>query len=354
MSLTVLSVAYPPAPVGPAAVGGSEQVLTMLDAALVRAGHRSLVIACAGSVTAGTLIPVPRFEGTLTDFQNAELQARHRAVIAEVVRARPVDVVHLHAMDFHAYLPPPGPPALVTLHLPPPWYAAGALSVDRPRTYLHCVSASQRQTCPPGLTLSPDIPNGVPVEALAARHGKRRYVFSLGRICREKGCHCALDAAVRAGFPLLLAGRVFPYAAHEAYFRDCVAPRLDRWRRFIGPVGFARKRRLLTAARALLVPSLAPETSSLVAMEALACGTPVIAFRAGALPDIVEHGVTGFLVDSVEEMAAAIEAAGSINPDVCREAARNRFSVDRMVARYFATYETLAGGAGAREISHAA
>ncbi len=135
---------------------------------------------------------------------------------------------------------------------------------------------------------------------------------------------------------------MFPYPAHQDYFETRVRPLLDRARRFLGPVGFARKRRLLAAARCVLVPSLAPETSSLVAMEAAAAGTPVIAFRAGALPEIVEHGRTGFLVDSAREMAEAVRRAGEIDPETCRAVARTRFDRDTMVARYFAVYRRLA------------
>ena len=142
--------------------------------------------------------------------------------------------------------------------------------------------------------------------------------------------------------PLLLAGQTFPYDAHESYFAREIAPRLDRARRFIGPIGLVRKRRLLSAARCLLLPSLAPETSSLVAMEALACGTPVIALPSGALPEIVEHGRTGFIVSDEQEMAEAIPAAARIEPEVCRAAARERFSLVRTVERYFALYRQLA------------
>jgi glycosyltransferase involved in cell wall biosynthesis len=344
MSLTVLNVAYPLATVGPDAVGGAEQVVSLLDRAIVRAGHTSIVVAREGSRCAGILVPVPRVSGTMSNHLQPGAQTACRNAIRAALSRWHIDVVHLHGIDFHAYLPPPGVPTLVTLHLPPSWYAPEAFRHGRPGTYLHCVSCSQRGECPPGVEMLADIANGVPVEDLTARHGKRRLVVSLGRVCWEKGFHIALDAAAKAGIAMVLGGQVFPYAEHQTYFRDMIAPRLDGARRFVGPVGFARKRRLLTAARALLVPSLVAETGSLVAMEALACGTPVIAFRAGALRDVVEHGRTGFLVSDVDEMASAIGAAASLDPAACRAAARERFSLDRMMADYFRVYRRLAEG----------
>ncbi len=146
----------------------------------------------------------------------------------------------------------------------------------------------------------------------------------------------------RAGVPVLLGGQVFPYEAHQRYFRDQVAPRLDGKRRVLGALSFRRKRRLLSGAQCLLLPTLAPETSSLVAMEALACGTPVVAYPSGALPDIVEHGVTGFLVRTMREMADAIEACAALEPARCRYAARERFPLERMIDRYFHAYQQLA------------
>ncbi len=348
MSLTVLNVAFPFAPVGPDAVGGAEQVLSSLDQALVGAGHRSVVVACAGSSTAGTLVAVPRSHTLITDAERRRAHRRHLAAIERALRRWPIDLVHLHGLDFEAYLPPPGPPALVTLHLPPEWYPRTAFFPTRLDTFLHCVSASQRARCPPGAALLPEIANGVPVDALSARHARRGFALALGRICPEKGFHHALEAARRAGVALLLAGEVFRYGAHEAYFRREIAPRLDRQRRFIGRVGFARKRRLLSAARCVLIPSLAPETSSLVALEALACGTPVVAFPAGALPEIVEHGRTGFIVQDEAEMADAILATSRLDPADCRAVARRRFSLERMTGRYLALYQELVADAPAR------
>jgi glycosyltransferase involved in cell wall biosynthesis len=354
MSLTVLSVAYPFAPVGPDAVGGAEQILSALDRALVHAGHHSIVVACEGSSVDGTFVPVPVTPGPLDAERMTAGRARHRRAIEQALRRYPVDIVHCHGVDFHAYLPLPGVPVLATLHLPAHWYPTGALYPERPDTWLQCVSRSQHETCADNPRLLPPIENGVPVQALGGGRSKGRFALMLSRICPEKGIHIALDAAKLADASLVIAGTVFPYGEHERYFADEVRPRLDAARRFVGPVGFARKRWLLTSARCLLVPSLVPETSSLVAREALAAGTPVIAFRQGALADTVEHGRTGFLVASEDEMADAIRNARTIDPVACREVARERFSLERMVRQYLAAYEGICRGSGGRQVSGAA
>lgn len=341
MPLTVLSVAYPFAPVGPDAVGGAEQVLSTLDRALVAAGHRSLVVACEGSAVAGTLLPVYAVGGRIDESIRAGVHAQLRRIVRAALARCPVDLVHLHGIDFADCLPPPGVPALATLHLPPGWYPPDVFATGRPDTHLVCVSASQHRACPRGARLLPPIPNGTPLERFATRLTKRRFALTLSRICPEKGIHTALDAAQRAGLPLLVGGRVFPYEAHERYFVEEVQPRLTGGSRFLGPVGGARKRRLLATARCLLVPSAAPETSSLVAMEAMASGTPVVAFGNGALPEIVEPGVTGFIVEDAAAMAEAIAAAGRLDPEACRAAARARFSAERMSNDYLDLYARL-------------
>jgi glycosyltransferase involved in cell wall biosynthesis len=342
VTLTVLSVAYPLAAVGPDAVGGAEQVLTQLDRALVRAGHRSIVIACEGSEIAGELVSVPRVSGVLDEAAVSEARLRHGEAIRHVLARTSVDVVHMHGIDFHTYLPPAGPPVLATLHLPIAWYPADLPRPKRPATFLHCVSDSQHEGCAASPALLPPIPNGVTVAENAPRHAKRRFALMLSRICPEKGVHLAIDAAKQADMPLLIGGAVYPYPTHQRYFDEEVAPRLDRRRRFLGPVGGARKARLLAAARCVAIPSLVAETSSLVAREALAAGTPVVALRNGALAETVEHGRTGFLVDNPRAMPETMVRAADLNPEDCREAARSRFSLDRMIASYFAVYAQLA------------
>ena len=165
----------------------------------------------------------------------------------------------------------------------------------------------------------------------------------LARVCPEKGHHLALEAAHAASVPLLIGGEIYPYPAHRDYYQSKVQPLLDSSRRFLGPIGWSRKRRLLAAARCVLIPSLAPETSSLVAMEAAAAGTPVIAFASGALAETVEHGRSGFLVNSVAEMAKAIGRADEIRAEDCRRIARVRFSREAMTKRYLALYHQLRG-----------
>lgn len=352
MSLTVLQVACSAAPVGLDVAGGAEQILTNLDLFLTAAGHRSIVAACAGSQVAGRLhaIEVPD-NCSLDCAAHSQAQRRLQRAINEIIDKNAVDVIHMHGIDFAGYLPAPGLPVLITVHLPLSSYARDELFPARPATFFNCVSTRQQADCPPGMTRLPYIENGVATELFAAAAQKQSYALALGRICPEKGFHLALAAARRAGSDLLLGGPLFRYPEHENYFAAEIAPRLDDRRRYVGPLDFSRKRRLLNSARCLLVPSLAPETSSLVAMEALACGTPVIAFRTGALVDIVEHGRTGFLVDDVEGMAAAIDAVDAIDAKVCRERARHRFSRARMVGEYFQIYQQLAGDPEAGTVS---
>lgn len=341
MKLTVLGVGYALAPVGPDAVGGAEQILSALDEALVAAGHASLVVAPEGSRVAGRLVATAKLPPQITDRERQRMEQRHRCAIQQALSRWPVDVIHAHGVDFATHLPRTDIPALVTLHLPADFYPPGAVAA-RPNTWFNCVSAAQHRTFPPLPNRLDPIPNGVPVDRLQTRHARRGFALALGRVCPEKGFHLALDAAAKAGTPLLIAGEVFPYEAHQDYFAREIRPRLGRCARFLGGIGFARKRRLLAAARCLLVPSLVAETSSLVAMEALACGCPVVAFPAGALADLVEPGVTGFLVSDANEMAAAIGLCDSLDRALCRDTARRRFSLEAMVAAYFAAYERLA------------
>ncbi len=338
--LTVASVAFPHGIVGPDAVGGSEHVLAAIDAELVRRGHRSIVIAREGSRVNGRLVPL-RAPGPVLD--DAAWRASHdalRAALRAVLQSEDVDVVHLHGIDFHAYLPESPVAVLATLHLPPAWYPPAVYRLSRPRTFLNCVSRAQHADCPGSPLLQPPIPNGVRLDAFGARISRRRFVLALGRICAEKGFHLAIDAARAARMPFVLAGEVFQYPEHHAYFEGEIRPRLGNGVVWLRSVRGARKRRLLAAARCVVVSSTVPETSSLVAMEALASGTPVVAFQ--PLPGLLEHGRTGFLVRDVEDMARAFDACLAIDPAACLAVARERCDERAMTRAYIERYAALA------------
>ena len=338
---TVLSVAYPFAAVGPDAVGGAEQVLAMLESALVRSGFRSLVAARAGAVVAGEVIGVHVPDGLLTPAVRNLVEGSMQAAIDSAASTGSVDLIHMHGIDFHRYTVPADVPVLVTLHLPPSWYPADIW--DLPERYtLQCVSENQKVACPANArNRIVVVENGVPLGPEDDSPPRERFALLLSRICAEKDLHTAIDAASRAGVPVVLAGKVYPYPEHLEYFAREIEPRLGGAVRFIGPVGGATKLRLLQQASCLLVPSVAQETSSLVAMEALAAGTPVIARPSGALPTIVEQGRTGFLVNDGSGMEAALSRLDEIDPQVCRQVARERFSAGAMVDRYLALYAKL-------------
>jgi glycosyltransferase involved in cell wall biosynthesis len=342
MRLTVLSVSYPLAKVSPATAGGAEQVLATIDSGLVSAGHRSLVLAPEGSRCSGLLIAAQVPSGVLDESAKREARRIFKELLERTLTRYSVDVVHMHGVDFYEYLPESDVPIVVTTHLPLQWYPRRRLLHKPVNVLLVGVSDFQARTAPPEVEIDCVIPNGVDVEEIGPRRQSGDYVLAMGRICPEKGFHLALEAAEIARGKLILAGMVFDYPEHRSYFDSMIAPRLGRSARFIGPVGGIRKRQLLSGAKCLLIPSQVSETSSLLAMEAMAAGTPVIAWRSGALPEIVSDGKTGFVVASIEDMASAISRINHIDRRACRREAIRRFDGGKMLSSYLCLYQAVA------------
>jgi glycosyltransferase involved in cell wall biosynthesis len=341
MSLTVLSVAYPMMPVGPHASGGSEQILFLLEKGIVESGNRSVVISARGSRVSGELIETDTWNGPICPQMEERARADHLAKIQQALAEFPIDLIHFHGLDFHWYVPKAEVPMLATLHLPVNFYPSHIF--ERPTVSMNFVSESQAKSYEFGHTW-PVIPNGIDVSAYTTGGSADDYALVVARICPEKGIHYALEAAHRCGLRLLIAGPVHPYPAHIEYFESQVRPMLDDTRVYLGPADLEMKRSLLQKAKCLIVPSTVAETSSLVSMEALASGTPVIAFKSGALPEIVRHGVTGFVVDSVEGIENALEHIHEIDRSVCRREAEQCFSAETMVRNYVEHYRTLMNG----------
>jgi glycosyltransferase involved in cell wall biosynthesis len=343
MPLTVVSLAYPFVPIGRDTVGGTEQALAILDQALVDDGHRSIVIGSEGSRVAGTLAETPRLaDSTVPDQAMWDwAYGIHEATLARVLREEDVDVVHLHGVDFERYLGTGAAPVLATLHLPPHNYPPDVWRPHGSLRLVNCVSNYSRRQYDPFAAMAV-IPYGIDLDQFRPAAGKDEFVLALGRITPEKGFHLALDAARQAGLKLILGGKVPPFADAVRYFEEEIRPRLDADRQFVGPIALAERTELLARARCVVIPSLVNETGPLVAFEALASGTPVVAFAVGALPDNVDHGRTGFLVNSVEEMARAMQQASWLDPHECRRVARARWSSERMGRDYLGLYKALA------------
>jgi glycosyltransferase involved in cell wall biosynthesis len=336
--MNILSVAYPLFPASADAAGGAEQILWLLERGLVASGHQSIVVCATGSRVSGALVETPAVIDKITDTVRRDAQRIHLQRIEWALERFRIDLVHFHGLDFSAYVPAIRIPKLATLHLPLAWYPQSIFDIAGVR--FCCVSESQARTAPKRMKL-PVVPNGVDVCRYRADMPRSSFLLWLGRICPEKGTDIALRVAHRFDLPLIVAGPVHPFASHEQYFCEKVQPLLDQRRQYVGPIGIEQKVELLAQARCVLISSLAAETGSLVAMEAIASGAAAIAFRSGALPEIIENGVTGFIVDSEEAMTAAVSRADEISPEKCRKEALRRFDAARMVRDYLDLYQDL-------------
>jgi glycosyltransferase involved in cell wall biosynthesis len=330
-------------PVPPRLYGGTERVVSYLTEELVRLGHRVTLFASGDSETAAELVPCARralrLDPAVRDplaYQVLQLEAVRR-------RAREFDVIHFHT-DYLAFplLRAIDGASLTTLHgrldLPDLQPLYGEFD-DMP---LVSISHDQRKPLPEANWVG-TVHHGIPRDLYAFQPCPRGgYLAFLGRISPEKRPDRAISIAKAAGVSLKIAAKVD--RVDDAYFRSEIAPLLDDpLIDFIGEVDDAGKSEFLGNARALLFPIDWPEPFGLTMIEAMACGTPVIAWPCGAVREVVDHGVTGLLVDSLEAAVAAVRDVASLPRRSVRRRFERRFLARRMATEYQAIYHRLAG-----------
>jgi glycosyltransferase involved in cell wall biosynthesis len=344
-------------PIGELHLGGAQAVVADLARALSARGHDVVVYASRGSTISGASVaqldidPAPLradlFRDGIEAAPSAAMTDAYHAVYAHVRELR-FDVVHNHGFDTPAVTVAAEQdiPVLHTLHLPPTRTMADAVDRARRRATVWCAGVSRAHAAAWAelITLDAVLPNGVPVEEIPFRAEGGRSALVAARFSAEKGVGDGIDAARRAGWPVAVFGT--PYdATYEATIRERWAD--DAGVAFHAPVARTALWDAMGAAGAVLCLSRWEEPFGMVAAEAQAAGTPVIASRSGGLPEVVDDGVTGYLVPrgDVEGAAAALGRIGELSREACRRHARESLDLHNSVAAHEGLYERLMGQA---------
>jgi glycosyltransferase involved in cell wall biosynthesis len=326
--------------VPPSAYGGTERVVSYLTEELVGLGHDVTLFASGDSWTSATLAPM-RTRSIRTDPECQDPLACHLLMLEEVAHlAREFDIVHFHTGYLHFPIARRLSAAHVTtlhgrLDLPdlPPLFDE---FLDMP---LVSISNAQRRPLARA-NWQRTIHHGLPPTLLPFSAKCRGYLAFVGRISPEKRPDRAIEIARHAGLPLKIAAKID--AADRDYFHSTIEPMLSTpGVEFIGEVGDAQKADLLGGAQALLFPIDWPEPFGMVIIEAMSSGTPVIAWNKGSAPELIEHGTSGFIVETIEDAVRAVVDAARLDRTACRAAFDARYTADRMAREYVSIYEKL-------------
>jgi glycosyltransferase involved in cell wall biosynthesis len=327
--------------VPPTLYGGTERVVSWLTEELVRQGHQVTLFASGDSHTQAQLVPIVPRALRLDGIHNS-LPYNFIMLDQVVARREEFDVLHFHIDFFHYPLfRAMAHKTLTTLHGRQDLPELPALYRAFPHMPLVSISNHQRLPLPP-VNWMGTVYHGLPESLFKPGEGEGGYLAFLGRICADKGPLQAIEIARRAGMTLKMAAKVDP--ADRKYFEEEVKPVLDASPHveFIGEIDDGRKQEFLGNAKALLFPIRWPEPFGLVMIEAMACGTPVIAFNSGSVPEIMEDGLTGFVVEDMDQAAAAVGKVDSLFRPSIRSRFEERFSVTAMAREYVRIYQQLA------------
>ncbi len=360
--------------------GPIETVIYNIDKGLHKLGHRSIVACSGDSIVVGEQYTTieKSFSGYWSSNTQLQRENMHKHLVLSLERAKQgdIDIIHMHDAIMVEYIfkgvVKSPVPIVMTLHVP----AAEKVSFKRwnesfipsSKVYFVPISEYQRRQHEGLINAQEVINHGIDVEDYPFRSnpGKQEYLFSIGRITQDKGQDKAIEVAKRTGSRLILAGnvqnkekdRVFfkeieksldlvtdagkPFHGSE-YYEKVMKPILDSGKQiiYIGEIDSDQKRLWYRHAQATLFPIQWGEPFGLVLIESMACGTPLLAFNKGSVPEIVIHGKTGFVVDSIDEMTEAVKSLNLINPSDCRTHIKDNFSVASMAGKYSELYQQI-------------
>lgn len=307
-------------------------IASLITEELVRRGHEVTLFAHPASITAARLVHFPEVEA-VQHFDYRELAHVSRAFAL----ADGFDLVHNHCLFAGPAVSHLAETDCVsTLH-----YAHPVLDCFPEHRYVAVSHAQKAATS--RLNVVGVVYNAIDMDAFHPAAARKDYLLFLGRFHPNKGADLAIEVANRLGTRLLIAAP-HPHPDQQAYFDEKIGPQLNSGVEYLGEVSGEEKSRLLAEARCVLMPDRWEEPFGLVALEAAASGTPVVAMRRGALPELVVQGQTGYLVDGLEEMAEAVEKVDEISPSECRSHAQMNFGVGRMVDGYLEIYQRVLQG----------
>jgi len=325
--------------VPPKMYGGTERVVSYLTEELVSQGHDVTLFASGDSTTSARLIApcrrALRLEGSIDPLA-------HHILMLELLSqvAGDFDIIHFHCDYIHF-------PLSRRLRLPNVTTLHGRLdlpdlvSLYREFLEMPVISISNSQRSPvPWLNWQGTVHHGLPLDLYQCQREAGTYLAFLGRICADKGIEQAIEIAKKAGIPLRVSAKV----DHDdkEYFKEVVQPLLaNPLTQFMGEIPESDKNGFLGNAIALLAPINWPEPFGMVMIEAMACGTPVIAFRRGSVPEVIDEGRSGVIVSTVDEAVAAIKNGKLVRRKSCRESFERRFTAPRMAREYLAIYERM-------------
>ncbi len=318
-----------------------------LTDALVAHGHDVTLYASGDAQTSARLVFAAPASAKARGLAEAEIMRENLETASLCFRdAAKHDIIHSHftLLGCH-FAPVVKTPTVHSIHSPVTLDLWPHLLTYRKERFISFSHAQKKRM--PELNWVGTVYHGIDTASYAYAAEPQEYVLYLGRITEDKGVHLAIEAAKEAGVQLLIAGMSY---SSEGYWTQKIEPHVDGSRvRFLGPADMARKIELLRGAKALLFPTLYDEVFGLVMIEAMACGTPVIGFDNGAVPEIIEDGLTGFVVRTPKQMASAIKKVHTLSRAACRERVEKLFSIEKMVRGYERVYERVVAASARRK-----